>query len=69
MRPRLILVHDQEQLECFAVPAEALSTPAVVAEPEPEPKPSMPGSRRRNWVYREMALLGPDAAPWVESDG
>jgi len=24
---------------------------------------------RRDWVYREMALLGPDAAPWVEGDG
>jgi hypothetical protein len=24
----------------------------------PEEGPRMPGSNRRNWVYREMALLG-----------
>ncbi|HEX4781716.1 MAG TPA: hypothetical protein VH301_13225 [Usitatibacter sp.] len=65
MRPRIALVHDQE---CLAVPEEALvrSAPAPVAEPEPESR--MPGSSRRDWVYREMALLGPDAGPWAERD-
>ena len=28
----------------------------------------LPGTNRRNWVYREMALLGPDAAPWIDTE-
>ena len=65
MRPRLMLVHDQEQLECFAVPASALKDPPLAPEEE---KQSLPGSSRRNWVYREISQLGADAAPWVERD-
>lgn len=63
MRPRLILVHDQEQLECFDVPASSLKEPALAPEPEPH---SLPGASRRDWVYREISQLGADAAPWVE---
>ena len=65
MRPRLLLVHDQDPFECFGVPSSALQEPAMA--PEPEPEPPMPGSSRRDWVYREMQL-GADAAPWVDRD-
>ena len=64
LRP-LLLVHDQEQLECLRVP------PSAVKEPVPGPaeeKHSLPGSSRRNWVYRAISQLGEDAAPWVERD-
>ena len=63
MRPRLMLVHDQEQLEGFAVPESALKAPDLAPEPEPL---AFPGASRRDWVYREISQLGQDVAPWVE---
>ncbi|HSS28504.1 MAG TPA: hypothetical protein VLJ84_09470 [Usitatibacter sp.] len=63
MRPRLMLVHDQEQLECFAVPESTLKAPDLAPEQEPH---VFPGASRRDWVYREISQLGADAAPWVE---
>ena len=65
MRPRLFLVHDQEQLECFAVPQSTLTEPKMAPEAE---SPVFPGASRRDWVYREISQLGADAAPWVERD-
>ena len=26
----------------------------------------LPGASRREWVYREMGLLEPEPAPWLE---
>jgi hypothetical protein len=60
-----MLVHDQEQLECFAVPESTLKAPDLAPEREPN---AFPGASRRNWVYREISQLGADAAPWVERD-
>lgn len=40
--------------------------PVELPEPEAAPHPDLPGSRRRDWVYREMGLLGAEAFPWVE---
>jgi len=58
MRPRFVLVRDQEALAlCADAPA-----------PEAQPVSRIPGASRRDWVYREMALLGPDALPWVEDE-
>ena len=65
MPSRLLLVHDQDPFECFGIPASTLQEPAMAAAPEPEASP-LPGSSRRDWVYREISQLGADAAPWVE---
>jgi hypothetical protein len=65
MRPPLMLVHDPEQLERVAVPDSALKAPDVAPEQESH---IFPGASRRDWVYREISQLGPDAAPWVERD-
>ena len=64
MRPPLMLVHDPEQLERVAVTDSSLEAPHA---PAPEAH-AFPGASRRNWVYREISQLGPDAAPWVERD-
>ena len=55
------LFHDQDLFECFGVaaPLEAFT--------EVGPAPPLPGTNRRNWVYREIAQLGADAAPWIDS--
>ena len=65
MPVRLLLVHDQDPFECFGVPSSSLQEPAPAPEPQAHP---LPGSSRRNWVYREISQLGADAAPWVERD-
>ena len=49
---------EQEQYECFAIPSHVLAE-----EVAQEPAPAMPGSTRRDWVMRELALLGPEAMP------
>ena len=67
MPGRLLLVHDQDPFECFGIPSSALREPAMAAEPEAQAHP-LPGSSRRDWVYREISQLGADAAPWVERD-
>jgi len=58
-----MIVHAQQQLERVAVPDSSVKAP--VGAPEPQPH-AFPGASRRNWVYREISQLGPDAAPWVE---
>ncbi|HUL96425.1 MAG TPA: hypothetical protein VLT89_10460 [Usitatibacter sp.] len=53
-------LHEQDQFECFGV------TAPMEAHTEVARVPPLPGTNRRSWVYREMAMLGPDAAPWVD---
>lgn len=53
---RLVLVHDQQTLK---------KEPALAPEPETHP---LPGSGRRDWVYREISQLGAEPAPRVERD-
>ena len=53
--------HEQDQFECFGVPAP------IEAAAEVGKTPPLPGTNRRNWVYREIAHLGVDAAPWIAS--
>ena len=52
--------HEQDPFECFGI------APPVEAAVEVSRTPPLPGTNRRNWVYREMASLGADAAPWLE---
>jgi hypothetical protein len=59
MTPYLRLVTEQDRFDCSAVTPEP-------AEVQPPMEPPIPGSRRREWVYREMGLLGPEATPWLE---
>lgn len=59
MAAHLRLVTEAEHVEC-AVPSPATT-------PESEPHPDLPGSRRREWVYREMEFLGSEATPWLET--
>ena len=49
---------EQEQYECFAIPTHVLAEDAAS-----EPAPAVPGSNRRDWVMRELALLGAEAIP------
>ncbi len=52
-------MHEQEQYECFAVPAHVWSSEDTIAE---EQAPA--GWTRRNWVYREGAAdLGAETMP------
>jgi hypothetical protein len=46
-----------DQYECFGVPAHVWldGDGAIAAAPS--------GSTRRNWVYREVAMLGAEAMP------
>jgi hypothetical protein len=46
-----------DKYECFGVPAH------VWVNEEGIPKPEFTGSTRRNWVFREVALLGAEAMP------
>ncbi len=48
---------EQENYECFGIPAHVWSDPEVIAEVQP------PGWPRRNRVYREAAMLGAEAMP------
>ena len=50
-------MHEQEQYECFGVPSH------VRVGDEGIPRPQFIGSTRRHWVFREAALLGPEAIP------
>ena len=50
-------MHELEQYECFGVPSH------VWVGDEGIPRPQLPGSMRRHWVFREAALLGPEALP------
>jgi hypothetical protein len=48
---------EQENYECFGIPAH------VWAEGDATPAPDPVGWYRRSWVYREVAMLGPEAMP------
>jgi hypothetical protein len=50
-------MHEQEQYECFGVPSH------VRIGEDGTPRPRLVGSTRRNWVFREAALLGAEAIP------
>ena len=54
-----IVLHEPDPFECFGV------SPPVEAATEVSHTPPLPGSSRRNWVYREIAQLGAEAAPWT----
>jgi hypothetical protein len=64
----VIYLKDQDPFECFGIPAHVWELP-----PEVPPEERVPGADRRNWVYREMAMLGVDATlglevmTWLES--
>ena len=49
----------EEEYECFGIPASVF----VADEEQPSPAAPLPGATRRNWVTREMALLGVEALP------
>jgi hypothetical protein len=57
-------VHDPESLERPSLSVDGLGRPARDATSES----TIPGASRRDWVYREMALLGPDALAWIDDD-
>jgi hypothetical protein len=48
---------EQEKFECFGIPAH------VWAENGDSPARKPAGWFRRNWVYREVAMLGAEALP------
>lgn len=48
---------EQEQYECFDIPAY------VTADAESATLQRPPGWGRRNWILREVALLGIEATP------
>lgn len=50
-------MNEQEQYECFAIPAHVWTDRDAIAEPRPA------GATRRNWVYRAAATLGAEAMP------
>ena len=60
MPAHLRLVRENEPIEHILPAAEQVS------EPDAPPPPDLPGSRRRDWVYREMGLLGAEATPGLE---
>lgn len=49
--------HEQQQYECFDIPAH------VWVECDGTAAPTPAGWGRRNWVLREVADLGPEAMP------
>ena len=50
-------LHEKEQYVCFGVPSH------VWVGDDGIPKPGFTGSTRRQWVFREAALLGAEAMP------
>ena len=51
-------MNEQEQYECFAIPAHVWTDQDIIRE---QATPS--GWTRRNWVYRDAATLGAEAMP------
>lgn len=50
-------MHELEKYECFGVPSH------VWVEDDGSLRPQFTESTRRNWVFRELALLGAEAMP------
>ena len=50
-------MEEQEKFECFAIPAHVWSQVDPIVEGQPA------GWSRRNWVYRDAAVLGVEAIP------
>ena len=50
-------MEEQEKFECFAIPAHVWSQVDPIVEGQPA------GWSRRNWVYRDAAVLGLEAIP------
>ena len=50
-------MNEQEEFECFAIPAHVWTLQDAIVEQQPA------GWTRRNWVYRDAASLGPEAIP------
>ena len=50
-------MNEQEQFECFAIPAHVWTEQDAIVEAQPA------GWTRRNWVYRAAATLGAAASP------
>jgi hypothetical protein len=48
---------EQEEFECFGIPTH------VHVEADGRPSPLPPGWGRRDWVFHESWLLGPEALP------
>jgi len=53
---------EQDSFECFGIPAHVWELP-----PDSMHEERVPGANRRNWVHREMAMLGADAMLGVEA--
>ena len=54
-------MNEQEQYECFAVPAHVWAHVWTEQDAISGPRPQ--GWTRRNWVYRAAASLGAEAIP------
>ena len=54
---------DQEQFECFGIPAHVLEL-----DPEAPTQERLPGADRRGWVYREMEMLGAESQSSASAD-
>jgi hypothetical protein len=50
-------VREQEEFECFGIPLH------VHVEPDGSAARLPPGWGRRDWVFQDSALLGPEALP------
>ena len=55
--------NEQEPYECCGIPAHVMEVPPAIAAA----KERLPGEGRRNWVYREIAMLGVEAIPGVDA--
>jgi hypothetical protein len=51
-------MNEQEQYECFAIPAHVWTDQDAISDPQPQ------GWTRRNWVYRAAATLDAEAIPF-----
>jgi hypothetical protein len=58
----IYLKEQQDPFECCGIPAHVME---VASEAGVEER--LPGAGRRNWVYREIAMLGADATPSVDA--
>ena len=53
---------EQDPFECFGIPAHVWELP-----PGLPPEERLPGAGRRNWVYREMGMLGVESMLGVDA--
>jgi hypothetical protein len=54
---------EQEKYECFAIPTHVWTAQDAIVE---EKAPA--GWTRRNWLYRDAAILGAEAMPSPDVD-